>query len=534
MGLMTNPNDVKELIPEFFYLPEFLENLNDFDLGTMQVTNERVHDVELPRWAENAEDFIHIHRKALESEYVSAHLHEWIDLIFGYKQKGPDAIEAMNVFYYCTYEGAVDLDAITDPLHRKALEGMINNFGQTPCQLVKEPHPKRMTFEEAVVRASKFDKSLNLLWFLGQLKAFCVEVSNQNDPLAYVSVPRSQARSFIQHGMPDSMIGITESGVLGVHSWLPYDKSISNFFTFEKDPSVSSARARKNLAGPFAPGFKVTAKTFVVSHDAKLVFSGGHWDNSLRVYSIAKNKTVAHIVRHTDVVACLALDYCGSYLMTGSKDTTCMVWQVNVQSGVSSGLSNKPLQILYGHDAEVMCVGISVELDMAVSGSRDGTVIIHTVRKGFYVRTLQPVYDPGWDLSIDQLALSTMGHIAMYCQHSLRGKSSKENTYSLHVYSINGKHLVSERLHCALGHMVITEGHIITGNDRGVLAIKELHGLRTITTLPLQKPVYCISVTNGNSHILVGLQDGKLIIVGISRQPEVKGSINRIIHGLND
>ena len=25
-GLMENPNDVKELIPEFFYLPEFLVN----------------------------------------------------------------------------------------------------------------------------------------------------------------------------------------------------------------------------------------------------------------------------------------------------------------------------------------------------------------------------------------------------------------------------------------------------------------------------------------------------------------------------
>lgn len=26
--LMDNPNDVKELIPEFFYFPEFLENQN--------------------------------------------------------------------------------------------------------------------------------------------------------------------------------------------------------------------------------------------------------------------------------------------------------------------------------------------------------------------------------------------------------------------------------------------------------------------------------------------------------------------------
>ena len=29
-----NMADVKELIPEFFYLPEFLTNANNFDLGT--------------------------------------------------------------------------------------------------------------------------------------------------------------------------------------------------------------------------------------------------------------------------------------------------------------------------------------------------------------------------------------------------------------------------------------------------------------------------------------------------------------------
>ena len=32
-----NMADVKELIPEFFYLPEFLTNSNNFDLGNVLI-----------------------------------------------------------------------------------------------------------------------------------------------------------------------------------------------------------------------------------------------------------------------------------------------------------------------------------------------------------------------------------------------------------------------------------------------------------------------------------------------------------------
>lgn len=58
---------------------------------------QAIDDVELPPWASTPEEFIKIQSLALESDYVSQHLHEWIDLIFGYKQQGPDAVEANNV-----------------------------------------------------------------------------------------------------------------------------------------------------------------------------------------------------------------------------------------------------------------------------------------------------------------------------------------------------------------------------------------------------------------------------------------------------
>ena len=56
---------------------------------------------------------------------------------------GPEAMRAVNVFYYLTYEGAVNLDSITNPTDRAAIETQIRNFGQAPSQLLTEPHPPR-------------------------------------------------------------------------------------------------------------------------------------------------------------------------------------------------------------------------------------------------------------------------------------------------------------------------------------------------------------------------------------------------------
>uniref|UniRef100_A0A674BEN5 Neurobeachin-like protein 2 n=1 Tax=Salmo trutta TaxID=8032 RepID=A0A674BEN5_SALTR len=530
--LTDNPNDVKELIPEFFYFPEFLENQNAFDLGRLQISKERVNDVILPKWAKSPEDFIYKHRKALESEYVSAHLQDWIDLIFGYKQRGPAAVEALNVFYYCTYEGAVDLDAITDEKERKAVEGMISNFGQTPCQLLKEPHPVRLSLEEVEKRKGRLDASpLSIFQHLAELKSFFVEGINDNVPLVKAVVPKNQSHSFITQGSPDTMVTLSQNCLMGTHGWLPYDKNISNYFTFIKDPSVANPKTQRVLGGPFSPGVEVTAGLFVVSHDGKLLFSGGHWDNSLRVTSLVKGKTVGHHIRHMDIVTCLSTDYCGIHLISGSRDNTCMVWQVLQQGGCPVGLCPKPVQVLYGHTDEVLSVSISTELDMAVSGSRDGTVIIHTVRRGQYMRCLRPPCESSLPVSILHLAISYEGCVVVHT--CVEGKATLKDKNGLHLYSVNGKHLCTEGLKEQVTDMCVSGEYLVIGSEQGFLSIRDLYSLSLCAApMAMRVPVRCVSVTKEQSHVLAGLQDGKLIIVGVGKPAEMRsGQITRKLWG---
>ena len=91
-------------------------------------------------------------RQALESDYVSDQIHNWIDLIFGYKQRGDYALEAYNVFHPLTYE--IDIEDYSDPKERSVIEIQVSEYGQVPKQLFFAPHPKRFTSKISEISTS--------------------------------------------------------------------------------------------------------------------------------------------------------------------------------------------------------------------------------------------------------------------------------------------------------------------------------------------------------------------------------------------
>jgi WD40 repeat protein len=144
-GVVSMNMDVKELTADFYRSDgSFLLLPEAIDLGLRQ-NGKRVADVTLPPWAFDAGDFVAQCAEALESDYVSEHLHEWIDLVFGFKQRGPEAEKANNVFHWLTYDGAVSAAELErmGPDQRHAMQQQMAEFGQTPKQLFASPHPSR-------------------------------------------------------------------------------------------------------------------------------------------------------------------------------------------------------------------------------------------------------------------------------------------------------------------------------------------------------------------------------------------------------
>ncbi|XP_018338483.1 PREDICTED: neurobeachin isoform X3 [Trachymyrmex septentrionalis] len=505
-------SDVKELIPEFFFLPEMLVNSNRYRLGR-QEDGSSVGDVELPPWASSPEEFIRINRMALESEFVSCQLHQWIDLIFGYKQKGPEAVRATNVFYYLTYEGTVELDTITDPMIREAIENQIRNFGQTPSQLLMEPHPPRSSAMH-----------LSPMMFSSIPDDVCMTIKfPSNSPICHIS-----ANTYPQLPLP-SVVTVTTGQQFAVNRWnTNYAASVQSPSyadtpqaqaanqPLSMDPVLSQAAnssnptlQRRHLGDNFSQKLKIRSNCFVTTVDSRFLVACGFWDNSFRVFSTETAKIVQIVFGHYGVVTCLSRSECNitsdCYIASGSADCTVLLWHWNArtQTIVGEGEAPAPRATLTGHEQPVTAVVISAELGLVVSGSYYGPVLVHTTF-GDLLRSLEA---PNGFSSPENIAMSREGVIVVNYE---RGHIA--------AFTINGKRLRHESHNDNLQCLLLSRDgeYLMTGGDKGIVEVWRTFNLALLYAFPAcESSVRSLALAHDQKFLLAGLANGSIVIFHI-------------------
>ncbi|KAL4566093.1 hypothetical protein LXL04_030203 [Taraxacum kok-saghyz] len=509
---LSNTSDVKELVPEFYYMSDFLVNANSYHFGVKQ-DGEPLNDVGLPPWAKGSpEEFISLNREALESEYVSSNLHHWIDLIFGYKQRGKPAVEAANIFYYLTYEGAADLETMDDDLQRAAIEDQIANFGQTPIQIFRKKHPRRGP-PIPIAHPLRFAPS--------SITLTTIVSSTSPSPSAVLYV-----------GISESNVVLVNQGLtMSVKVWLTTQLASGGNFTFSssQDPYFAiggDVVSPRRIGSPLAENIELGAQCFTTMQTptGNYLVSCGNWENSFQLISLHDGRLVQSVRQHKDVVSCVYVTSDGSMLATGSHDTTVMIWEVLRMRTRSRTLptnkdqhviSDTPSHILCGHDDIITCLFASTELDLVISGSKDGTCVFHTLRKGRYLRSLQ---HPS-RCHLSKLVASRHGKVILYADDDL----------SLHLYSINGKHLSScesnGRLNCielsGCGEFVVCAG------DQGQIVVRLMRSLEIVGRYSGAGKIITSLVVTQEECVLAGCKDGTLLVYSIENPQLRRTSFSR-------
>lgn len=318
----------------------------------------------------------------------------------------------------------------------------------------------------------------------------------------------------------------------------------------------------------------LVTQLFAVIPD-RLLFSCGHYDNSFRVTAVDTGKLIQSVIKHSDIVTCVAWthDFGRQWLVTGSRDCTLMVWEVSIADRESPVAAN-PLHVLYGHSDAISTVATNAELDVVLSGSADGTIIVHSLREGIYTRSIlvngmgQPLVTTGLLKSNSGSSLSSAGCVGPSLSSSSASVSASANSNAgLHkhitwigvsvegliviycgddnllcTYTINGRMLACKDLGNdgeTLSSLVISEdGNVlITGGSNCLVVFRWVRTLQLADNGPRKgmvvvvdgasnvyqlppfgSPIRSLYLTRRERHLIVGLESGELRI--LAQDPE--------------
>ena len=167
-NISVQKSDLRELIPEFFYLPEMFMNINSIDFGK-QLNGQSVDNVIMPGLGENSKEkddilkcFFFIDSIKTQLELINNQkLNSWFELIFGehqrYRTKSKDSPQ------YFRSQSYIDIDKQNYQLYSK--DDIVMNsveFGLIPLQTIydnKNIINRKINYDNKMEKAKNVNRS---------------------------------------------------------------------------------------------------------------------------------------------------------------------------------------------------------------------------------------------------------------------------------------------------------------------------------------------------------------------------------------
>ena len=484
-------DDVRELIPEFYILPEIFLNINNLNLSQDKIDSEGnriiINNVDLPPWSNNnTTNFVSEMRKNLENSELK--INKWIDLIFGNLQRGPGAEENHNIFMAHTYERMVKIDTIEDPDSRNALMRLFE-VGVTPFQLFdnesKQKTEKNTFFSKNNIYSNSKD---NFLEECKSIHSICIKsnkynIINNNLYQNSKNTTNKELKQQISQKI-SQIIWLSHNNLrifTNTNYWYNLKYNLMGEIKIEEE---SNPVEIENNSNKFAASYYISSIQIpiIIYGNNKYLIKGGFWDGRIEINSLInapkEQPFSTCIFPNAGPILKMSMTKNEQFLICGTKLGVVLVFRVY----------DKIIQIkkrLFLHSDEITSISINDNLNMFATSSKDGYIMLHILPTSELVRAIKIKIKKSNKKNIYAnnvfLSSSPLPVITIYCSELKIFK-----TYSINGLEINEQEEedYSININCfCIYNNIDFQDFLIYGTDDGLVKIRKFPEMNIINSI---------------------------------------------------
>ena len=412
---ISQKTDIRELIPEFFYMPEMYLNINDINLGK-QENNSIVYNVITP-CENNSYSFTEIMKRIFENGKISTNLNNWVDIIFGYKVKGKDAENAKNVYTEASYQEIVNLDKVEE----KSSFLRSVEFGLIPSQVLNKECPKRELKKNVGKEIELTEYNMNNI---NKIKIVEIKHDNSNDKNMNNEDGTKSKILKAEIINNDRVVFLYDNNTI-------IENKINN--SNEDINCVSTIKSFENKIDIFESD-KINHKFIKFCNFGKILVMGGFYDGRLEIIYIEDkteiDRKILYPLSEEDPILSVCINNDETFMILGNTMGNIAVFEIDIENN-EWNLYKKIDQQMNA----IANININNELNMFGTCSKDGFVNLYTLPLCKLIRSIKVPIDKEKDDKCNYIFLSESS------LPSIIIITEDEKYSNIFSYSINGQFL---------------------------------------------------------------------------------------------
>ena len=505
----TQKVDIRELTPEFFYLPELYNNINqlNFIFGNEDEYKDFKFNVELPSWANDKNYKVTmIMRKLLENNKIK--INKWIDLIFGINQKGKKSEDNKNIFQANTYINVVNIEKIDDIDSRNALLGMVE-MGMTPLKLLNEEAKEKLSiFKYQLNNNLNLSKGLELT---DGNEFICIELISKNyDNI--VNIFKSDYKQKIFPKIEKIMFYDYKTLIIFTNTNYYYKMKINITESFIKGEDNNLIKIENNNLQNYVINYKMSnlKPTLIINNE--IIIRGGYHNKILEIinYNIqnknSKNESYYQI--NESQITYLAISQNNKILFCGEKNGTIEIYKKNKLNGKM--IKKK---IIIFHNDEITCISVNDKLDIFASVSYDSFLNIYTIKSLTLIRSIKLSNDKKIYGDYVFISYSPLPCIVVYILPLKIFKSFTINGSFINEINEEDK---SNKIYSPIIFKNLNfEEFLIYGTDNGYIKIRKFPEMNLINKILVKenKIIRTIEISQDRKYCYAWYEGNKIILI---------------------